>query len=200
MADTIVNVTVREDDNLGAPMPMVSVDVRTSAGSFIDRVFTNNSGVAVFALAPGTYLVYLTRIGVPVTFVRPITLVVGATSPQAAEYYGVPFQPIEPSASGYALVYDFLYNLGMDPRPGIEVIAKVVAPSKVYLVNGPVLSGQEHTRTNSVGLFQFSLPRQLDLATPEVRYAIEVPRVNFRQEFAAELLDVGGAIILSSLS
>lgn len=200
MADTIVNVTVREDDNLGAPMPMVSVDVRTSLGSFIDRVFTNNSGLAVFALAPGSYLVYLTRIGVPVTFTRPISLVVGATSPQAVEYYGVPFQPIEPSGPGFALVYDFLYNLGMDPRPGIEVTAKAIEPSKVYLTNGPVLTGVEHTRTNAVGLFQFSLPRQLDLATPDVRYAIEIPRVNFRQEFDAADLDVGGAIILSSLS
>ncbi len=200
MAETVVNITVREDDNLGAPMPMVSVDVRTSAGTFIDRVFTNNSGLAVFVLDPGSYQVFLSRIGVPVTFTRPETLVVGATSPQTVEYYGVPFIPIVPTSPGFALVYDFLYNLGIDPRPGIEVVAKIIRPSKAYLINGPVLSGTEHTRTSAVGLFQISLPRQIDLATADVRYAIEIPRVNFRQEFDAADLNVGGAIILSSLS
>lgn len=196
----VVEVTVKEDDASGVPIPLVSVDVRTSAGTFIDRTFTDTDGKAVFALDPGDYEILLSRVGVPITFTRPELLTVPEVASLAVEFYGVPFLPFVPTGPALAIVYDYLYNLGLDPRPGLDVTAKVIKPTKAYLADGPAITGVERTKTNAMGLFQLSLPRQLDFLTPDVRYRIEIDRARFVQEFDAADLDGGGAIILSSLS
>lgn len=196
---TVVEIVVKEDDTSGRPLPLVSVELRSTAGVFIDRAFTNVDGLASFSVDPGTYEVFLGRIGVPITFTRPEILEVGESKVEA-EFYGIPFLPFVPSTPALAVVYDYVYNLGLDPRPNMDVTAKVIKPARAYLADGPAITGIERTKTNAAGLFQLALPRQLDFLTPDVRYQIEIDRARFVQEFEAADLDLGGAIILSSLS
>lgn len=195
-----VTIMVKEDDTSGAPIPLVDVQVFSSAGAFLDRNYTGSSGEAEIALDPGSYLVYLQKPGVPYFFTRPETLVVPDVASYTDEYYAIPFVPVVPTGSSLAVIYDYLFNLGIEARPGVEVTVRVSAPNQAYMADGPILTGLERTKTNSRGLFQFSLPRQVDLLTPAVRYSIEIKRLNFKQEFEASDLDAGGAIILSSLS
>jgi len=196
----VVRITVKENDTGGVPIVGVAVELRSTSDAFIDRQFTNNDGTATFVVDPGSYNVYLVRLGVQTFFVRPILMTVPTSSTYSVEYYGVPFVPTTPIGSGYAIVYDYLYNVGLQTRPGIEVVAKITSPSRVYLAEGPILTGNMHTRTNRDGLFSFNLPRQVDLLTEDVRYLIEITSAGFSQEFAAADLDPGGAILLSSLS
>jgi len=203
LAGTVVTtVTIKEDDTLGATIPLAEVDVYTPGGTFLDRQFSDTAGKVLLPLDPGiTYHVFLSKSGVPIFFTRPAIIIVPTgVSTYETEFYGIPFAPLAPTEPGSALVYDYLFNLGIDPRPGVEVTARVSSPNKAYLSDGPILTGPLRTKTDSKGLFQFTLPRQVDMLTPGVKYEISIDRVNFKQEFDASDLDAGGAIILSSLS
>lgn len=195
----ITTIAVKEDDTGGVPVAGVQVSIRSTTNAFIDQSYTDTAGQVVFTLDAGTYYVYLARIGVPMFFTRPQVLVVPVGADYAVEYYGIPFVPIAPTSPGVAVVYDYLFNLGLDARPGIEVKAMVSHPARTYLADGPILSSLQRTRTDATGLFQFTLPRQVDLQTPAVKYAIEIEAVGFYQEFDAADLDAGGAFVLSSL-
>jgi len=196
---TLVTVVVKEINAAGAPIPNVTVVIRTTAGVLVATGLSDVNGEAIFNLDPGQYLVYLNRIGSADVYTNPYTVDVGTTNLRV-ELYGAAGGPDVPTPPGTTRVYGYVSELGITPREGIEVRAWVTYPDEAYTEAGVIVTGSKiSTLTNADGYFHFDLIPQQYLTPAGIIYRFEIHESDYLVDVAASALDVGGELSLAEL-
>lgn len=193
----LATIRVKYDSSLGNPIPGVAIELRSTGGAFVDSGIADVNGEKIFLLGNGTYRVYLSSIGAAIEYTRPETIVVVGDA--AFELYGTALVPPIPSNPALVLVYDYLYDLGLRPVAGIEVVCSIKRPSVVFMVTGPTLVQHQMLRTTAQGFYGFSLPDQASLLTEDVEYRIEIPSQKWLKDFTAESLNGLATVTLAAL-
>lgn len=192
-------IVVKNINASGVPIPNVTVVIRTSGDVLVALGETSLHGEAVFNLDPGTYKVYLNRVGTADVYANPYSITVTETQFRF-ELYGVVGGPDVPEVPGTTRVYGYVVEMGITSREGIEVRAWVRYPDEVYTSGGIIISGATSTvLTNADGYFHFDLIPQKFLTPEGVIYRIEIHEVDYLVDVAANLLDDGGQLSLADL-
>lgn len=193
-----VNVTVKENDTDGLPIADVEVLVKSAYGNLLEVGRTNAGGTVTFALDDGGLVVLLRKHGAGLLFSNPETLTVAGDT--SVEYFATPTLVQPESSPTLARVYGFLAELGLDPRPDVDVMAEVYEPRKGAFANATIVSGSQlTTQTDDAGFFAVDLPIASDVCPSTTQYRIQIPAAGFEKVFLASALGDGGTVRLVDL-
>jgi len=198
--DGITQVTIVVKTTGGIVVPNVTVVVRNSLDALVAYQTTNILGEAIFNLAPGTYKVYLNRVGSTDVYTNPYSVAVSYTA-MRVELYGTPGGGDMPVPPGTTRVYGYVSDaLGVEPRAGIQVRLWVEYPDEAYTTGGIIITGRKAVvLTNDDGYFHFDVIPQKYLTPQGVIYRLEIHESDFEVDIAANLLDAGGSMSLADL-